>query len=197
MPEFYKRFIIQNEIKKDNLFFQNFQLNYNESQKLKGPQLSKNSRLICKYVINYEPIYDRVDKIILNKKNNIDLIKKRIERKKYLNKNSKKKSNFNDTKEWLKSMDDWYNKKMKKIKEKKDEIEKNDPSKKECKFKPYINDNAHIKKEDQNLTCSDRLYLEYFTLRDKKNTMRQKQNENFSFQPNVVSHRKSNSNYEI
>jgi len=197
LPEFYKRFIIQNEIKKDNLFFQNFKLNYNESQKLKGPQLSKNSRLICKYVINYEPIYDRVDKIILNKKNNIDLIKKRIERKKYLNKNSKKKSNFNDTKEWLKSMDDWYNKKMKKIKEKKDEIEKNDPSKKECKFKPYINDNAHIKKEDENLTCSDRLYLEYFTLRDKKNTMRQKQNENFSFQPNVVSHRKSNSNYEI
>ena len=80
-------------------------------------------------------------------------------------------------------MDDWYNKKMKKIKEKKDEIEKNDPSKKECKFKPYINDNAHIKKEDQNLTCSDRLYLEYFTLRDKKNTMRQKKMKIFLSNP--------------
>ena len=190
LPDFYKRFIIQNEIKKDNLFFQKFKLNYDESRKLKGPKLCNSSRLICKYVLNYEPIYKRIDKIMKTKNNNLDLIKKRIDRKKFVKEKSKKKSDFRDTEEWLKSMDDWYHKKMKKIFEKKEEIEKNDPSKKECRFKPEINDNAHCKKEDQRLTCSDRLYLEYFTLRDKKISMLEEEFQNFSFQPNVSSYKK-------
>ena len=100
-------------------------------------------------------------------------------------KNSEKKNNVNDTKEWLKSMDNWYERKNKKIKEKKAEIEKNNPENKECKFKPMINPNAKIRKDDEGLLCSDRLYLEYFTLREKKQQMIEKEKNNFSFQPNV------------
>ena len=65
-------------------------------------------------------------------------------------------------------MDNWNERKNQKIKEKKELIEKNDPNNKECIFKPYINNNAKIKKEDEGLLYSDRLYLEYFTLREKK-----------------------------
>ena len=184
IPEFYKRFIIQNEIRKDNIFSKEFKLNYNESQNLEGPKLCNKSRLICKYAIDYEPIYKRLDKIIKNQKKNLDKIKMRLVKNKN-RKNSEKKNNVNDTKEWLKSMDNWNERKNKKIKEKKAEIEKNNPDNKECKFKPVINPNARIRKDDEGLLCSDRLYLEYFTLREKKQQMIEKEKNNFSFQPNV------------
>ena len=185
LPEFYKRFIIQNEIKKDNIFMKKFKYNYNESQKLEGPKLCNKSRLICKYVINYDPIYNRIDNVIKKQKNNLEKIKTRLVKNKN-KKNSSKKFNLNDTKEWLKSMDNWYKRKNKRIKEKKEEIEKNNPIYKECKFKPLINHNAKIKKEDEGLLCSDRLYLEYFTLKEKKEKMIEKEKNNFSFQPNIT-----------
>ena len=90
-------------------------------------------------------------------------------------------------------MDNWYKEKNKKIKEIKERLEKNNPIKKECIFKPNINDNAKIKKEDEGLLCSDRLYLEYFTLRDKKNYMIEKEKNNFSFHPQITSYKKRKS----
>ena len=185
IPEFYKRFIIQNEIKKDNIFSKEFKLNCNESQNLEGPKLCNKSRLICKYVIDYEPIYKRLDRIIKNQKKNLEKIKARLMKNKNRKNSASKKSNLNDTKEWLKSMDNWYERKNKKIKEKKEEIEKNNPDNKECVFRPLINHNARIKKDDEGLLCSDRLYLEYFILREKKQQMIEKEKNNYSFQPNV------------
>ena len=90
-------------------------------------------------------------------------------------------------------MDNWYQKKINKIKVKKDELEKNDPNIKECKFKPFINNNARIKKEDEGLLCSDRLYLEYFTLREKKKKMIEEEKSHFPFRPNITN-RKDNDN---
>ena len=193
LPEFYKRFIIQNEIKKDNLFSKQFKLNYKESQSLKGPKLCHKSELICKYILDYEPIYKRLDKIILNKKMNLEKIKENINKNKNNNNNSQKKTNLNETKQWLQSMDNWYQKKINKIKVKKDELEKNDPNIKECKFKPFINNNARIKKKDEGLLCSDRLYLEYFTLREKKKKMIEEEKSHFPFRPNITN-RKDNDN---
>ena len=193
LPEFYKRFIIQNEIKKDNIFSENFKLNYKESQSLKGPKLSDKSRLICKYILNYEPIYKRLDKIINLQKNNLEKIKTNLNNNKNNNKkNSGKKQNLKETKEWLKSMDNWNERKNQKIKEKKELIEKNDPNNKECIFKPYINNNAKIKKEDEGLLYSDRLYLEYFTLREKKKKMVEKEINNYTFHPSITTYRKFN-----
>ena len=185
LPEFYKRFIIQNEIKKDNIFAKKFKYNYNESQKLEGPKLCNKSRLICKYVINYEPIYDRLDKVINKQKNNLEKIRIQLIKNKN-KKNSIKKFNLNNIKEWLKSMDNWNERKNKKIKEKKEEIEKNNPNNKECKFKPLINRNAKTKKEDEGLLCSDRLYLDYFTLKEKREKILEKEKNNFSFRPNIT-----------
>ena len=197
LPEFYKRFIIQNEIRKDNIFLKKFKLNYNESQKMKGPQLCDSSRLICRNRINYEPIHKRLDKILKKKKNNLEKLKKLLD-KNIIKNNNKKNSGKNDklnntTRDWLKSMDNWYKEKNKKIKEIKERLEKNNPIKKECIFKPNINDNAKIKKEDEGLLCSDRLYLEYFTLRDKKNYMIEKEKNNFSFHPQITSYKKRKS----
>ena len=200
LPEFYKRFIIQNEIKKDNIFIKKFRFNYNESQKLKGPQMSYGSKLICKNIINYEPIYKRIDKIMLKRKNNLEKLKRLSNENKNINKNNKNKISRNLTKKnninskyWLKSMDDWYKRKNEKIKERREKLEKNDPNNKECVFKPLINHNAKIKVEDEGLLCSDRLYLEYFTLREKKMQMIEKEQNNFTFQPNVT-YRKDNDN---
>ena len=192
IPEFYKRFIIQNEIKKDNLFANEFKLNYKESQSLKGPKLCPRSELICKYLLNYEPIYKRLDKIIKNQKKNLEKIKENVEKNKNNNiNNTQKRVNLNETKQWLESMDNWYQKKINKIKDKKEELEKKDPNVKECKFKPFINNNARIKREDEGLLCSDRLYLEYFTLRDKKKKMIEEEKKHFSFHPDIT-HKKYN-----
>ena len=183
IPEFYKRFIIQDEIKKDNIFINKFKYNYKESQNLKGPALCNRSRLICENSSNYEPIYKRWDKVILNKEMNIEKIKEKL----YKNKNRQnitKKKKIPNTKKWLKSMDNWYQKKIRKIKENKIKLERDDPDKKEYSFKPYINNNAKIKEEDEGLLCSDRLYLEYFTLKNKKEKKIQEEYSLYSFQPN-------------
>ena len=95
-------------------------MNYKESQSLKGPKLSDKSRLICKYILNYEPIYKRLDKIINLQKNHLEKIKTNLNNNKNNNKkNSGKKQNLKETKEWLKSMDNWNERKNQKIKEKK------------------------------------------------------------------------------
>jgi hypothetical protein len=183
IPEFYKRFIIQDEIKKDNIFINKFKNNYKESQNLKGPALCNRSRLICENSFNYEPIYKRYDKVLLNKEMNIEKIKEKL----YKNKNRQnitKKKKIPNTKKWLKSMDNWYQKKIRKIKENKIKLERDDPDKKECSFRPNINNNAKIKEEDEGLLCSDRLYLEYFTLKNKKEKKIQEEYSLYSFQPN-------------
>ena len=183
IPEFYKRFIIQEEIKKDNIFINKFKYNYKESQNLKGPLLCNRSRLICENSFNYEPIYKRYDKVILNKEMNLEKIKEKLNKNKN-KKNILKKKKIYNTKKWLKSMDNWYEKKMRKIKEKKIQLEKDDPDKNECVFKPNINNNAKIKEEDVGLLCSDRLYLEYFILKNKKEKKITEEYSLYSFQPN-------------
>ena len=75
---------------------------------------------------------------------------------------------------------------MRKIKENKIQLERDDPDKKECKFKPNINNNAKIKEEDEGLLCSDRLYLEYFSLRNKKEKKIEEDNSQYSFKPNMT-----------
>jgi len=185
IPEFYKRFIIQEEIRKDNIFTKKFKYNYKESQNLKGPNLCDRSRLICEKSFNYKPIYKRFDKVLLNKEMNLEKIKEKLNKNKN-KKNIKQKKNKYDTKKWLKSMDNWYEKKMRKIKENKIQLERDDPDKKECKFKPNINNNAKIKEEDEGLLCSDRLYLEYFSLRNKKEKKIEEDNSQYSFKPNMT-----------
>ena len=114
IPEFYKRFIIQEEIKKDNIFIKKFKNNYKESQNLKGPNLCNNSRLICENSINYEPIYKRFDKVILNKEKKLKKMKDKLAKNKN-EKNTKKNKKINtNIKKWLKSMDNWYEKKNEK-----------------------------------------------------------------------------------
>ena len=192
IPEFYKRFIIQDEIKKDNIFINKFKNNYKESQNLKGPALCKRSRLICENSFNYEPIYKRYDKVLLNKEMKIEKIKEELNKNKN-KKNILKKKKIYNTKKWLKSMDNWYEKKMRKIKEKKILLDMDDPDKKECIFKPNINNNAKIKEGDEGLLCSDRLYLEYFTLKNKKEKKIEEEYSLYSFQPNQT-FRKSKTN---
>ena len=192
IPEFYKRFIIQDEIKKDNIFINKFKNNYKESQNLKGPALCKRSRLICENSFNYEPIYKRYDKVLLNKEMKIEKIKEELNKNKN-KKNILKKKKIYNTKKWLKSMDNWYEKKMRKIKEKKIRLDMDDPDKKECIFKPNINNNAKIKEGDEGLLCSERLYLEYFTLKNKKEKKIEEEYSLYSFQPNQT-FRKSKTN---
>ena len=189
-PDFYKRFIIQNEIKKDNILSKIFKLNFKESSNLEGPKLCDKSRFICKYIINYEPIYKRLDEIIKLRKINLEKIKKRLLKHKY-KKHSEKKYDIIKNKEWLKSMDNWYARKKYKIKEIKEQIEKNNPINKECKFQPSIShnknndDNIDIKNNKVGILCSDRLYSEYFILKEKKEKLIEKQKNNFSFHPNI------------
>ena len=185
IPEFYKRFIIQDEIKKDNLFEKRFKLNYKESQKMKGPKLSYGSRIICKNILNYQPIDKRLDRIIKKRENNINRIKRDVENKKCSNTSRSRRKSWKETEEWIENMDNWNRKKLLKIQQKKEEIEKKNLSCSECKFKPTINKNAHLKKEDEGLLFSDRLYSEYFTLREKRQNMIEKQQNNFSFRPNI------------
>ena len=185
IPEFYKRFIIQDEIKKDNLFEKRFKLNYRESQKMKGPKLSYGSRIICKNILNYQPIDKRLDRIIKKRENNINRIKRDVENKKCSNTSRSRRKSWKETEEWIENMDNWNRKKLLKIQQKKEEIEKKNLSCSECKFKPTINKNAHLKKEDEGLLFSDRLYSEYFTLREKRQNMIEKQQNNFSFRPNI------------
>ena len=192
-PEFYKRFIIQNEIKKDNILSKKFKLNYKESKNFEGPKLCDKSRLICKYNINYEPIYKRLDKVIKYHKINIEKIKKRLTKHKS-RRHSEKKYNSNKNQEWLKNMDIWYEKKNQKIKEKKEELEKNNPINKECKFQPSIGyNNIEIKNNKIGIKCSDRLYSEFFSLKEKKEKLIEKEMGNFSFHPNI-SNRKNDDN---
>ena len=188
IPDFYKRLIIQNEIKKDNLLEKTFLLDYRESKKMKGPELSNGSRLICKNIINYEPIDKRLYKIINNKRKNIEEIKKEVEINKVGSKNKiskRKKSSWKKTEEWLINMDKWNKTKLLKIKQKGEEIEKNNNYYSEGIFRPFINKNAHIKKEDEGTIFSDRLYFDYFTLRQKKENMIEKQQNYFTFRPNI------------
>jgi len=185
IPEFYKRFIIQDEIKKDNLFEERFRLNYKESQKMKGPKLSYGSRIICKNILNYQPIDKRLDRVIKKRENNINRIKRDVENKKCNNTSRSRRKSWKETEEWIENMDNWNRKKLLKIQKKKEEIEKKNLSCSECKFKPKINKNAHLKKEDEGLLFSDRLYSEYFTLREKRQNMIEKQQNNFSFRPNI------------
>ena len=192
IPEFYKRFIIQDEIKKDNIFINKFKNNYKESQNLKGPALCNRSRLICENSFNYETIYKRYDKVLLNKEMKIEKIKEELNKNKN-KKNILKKKKIYNTKKWLKSMDNWYEKKMRKIKEKKIRLDMDNPDKKECIFKPNINNNAKIKEGDEALLCSDRLYLEYFTLKNKKEKKIEEEYSLYSFQPNQT-FRKSKTN---
>jgi len=186
IPEFYKRFIIQDEIKKDNLFETIFKLNYNESQKMKGPQLCNGSRLICKNILNYVPIDKRLDIIIKKKKEDIEEIKKDMGLlKPNYNTSRTRKKSWKKTQDWLKKMDKWNKNKMLKIKKKKEENEKKNSYCSECKFIPLINKNAHLKKEDENIIVSDRLYSNYFTLRQKKENLAKKQQVSFTFRPRI------------
>lgn len=194
IPEFYKRFIIQDEIKKDNLFEKRFKLNYNEAQKMIGPKINNGSRLICENIINYIPIDKRLDTIIKKKKKDIEEIKKDLEERPQYNTSRTRKNSWKITQDWLKKMDNWNKNKMLKIQKKREEIEKNNLSCSECKFKPFINKNAHLKKEDENVLFSDRLYSEYFTLRQKKENMFKKQQEYFSFRPKL--NKSSNINHQ-
>jgi len=88
-------------------------------------------------------------------------------------------------------MDNWYARKKYKIKEIKEQIEKNNPINKECKFQPSIShnknndDNIDIKNNKVGILCSDRLYSEYFILKEKKEKLIEKQKNNFSFHPNI------------
>ena len=91
-------------------------------------------------------------------------------------------------------MDIWYEKKNQKIKEKKEELEKNNPINKECKFQPSIGyNNIEIKNNKIGIKCSDRLYSEFFTLKEKKEKLLEKEMSNFSFHPNI-SNRKNDDN---
>ena len=77
---------------------------------MKGPELSNGSRLICKNIINYEPIDKRLDKIINNKRKNIEEIKKEVEINKVGSKSKiskRKKNSWKKTEEWLINMDKW------------------------------------------------------------------------------------------
>ena len=188
IPDFYKRLIIQNEIKNDNLLEKIFLLDYKESKQMKGPKLSNGSRLICKNIINYQPIDIRLNKIIDNKRKNIEEIKKDIENSEIGSKSKtsrRRKNSWKKTEEWLINMDKWNKNKILKIKQKREEIEKNNNYYSECIFRPFINKNAHIKKEDEGIMFSDRLYFDYFTLRQKKENMMEKQQNYFTFRPNV------------
>ena len=186
IPDYYKRFIIQDEIKKDNLFDNKFNLSYKESQKMIGPKISNGSRLICKNIINYEPIEKRLDKIKQKKKNDIEQIKKKVEKNNHKSNISRSKKNtWEKTEEWLINMENWNKNKILKIKKKKKEIEEKKSFFSECKFKPAINKNAHLKREDEGLLFSDRLYHEYFTLKKKKEKIIEKNKNNFTFRPKI------------
>ena len=188
IPDFYKRLIIQDEIKKGKLLDKIFLLDYKESKKMKGPELSNGSRLICKNIINYQPIERRLNIIIDNKRKNIEEIKKDVESNEVGSKSKisrTKKNSRKKTEEWLINMEKWNKNKILKIKQKREEIEKNNNYYSECIFRPVINKNAHIKKEDEGIIFSDRLYFNYFTLRQKKENMMEKQQNYFTFRPNV------------
>ena len=183
IPNFCKRFMIQDEIRKENLLEKAFLLNYNESQKLNGPKLSNASRMICNNIINYEPIDKRLNKIIEKKKNDIEAIKNDIEKDKTICKSSR--GSWKRTEEWLINMDKWNKNKLLKIKQKKEEIDRINLYCSKCSFKPIINKNAHLKKEDEGIIFSDRLYSEYFTLRQKIEDKIEKQQSNFTFRPKI------------
>ena len=183
IPNFCKRFMIQDEIRKENLLEKAFLLNYNESQKLNGPKLSNGSRMICNNIINYEPIDKRLNKIIEKKKNDIEAIKNDIEKDKTICKSSR--GSWKRTEEWLINMDKWNKNKLLKIKQKKEEIDRINLYCSKCSFKPIINKNAHLKKEDEGIIFSDRLYSEYFTLRQKIEDKIEKQQSNFTFRPKI------------
>ena len=68
-------------------------------------------------------------------------------------------------------MDDWNKKKLLKIQKKKEEIEKKNLSCSECKFKPSISEYSLLKRENEGVSISDRLYLEFFSLRKKREDM--------------------------
>ena len=72
MPDFYKRFIIQDKRKKDDLLEKKFMCDYKESKKIRAQQLSDRSRKICKNDIDNEPKDKRLDKIIKKKENYIE-----------------------------------------------------------------------------------------------------------------------------
>ena len=188
IPDFYKRLIIQDEIKKGKLLDKIFLLDYKESKKMKGPELSNGSRLICKNIINYQPIERRLNIIIDNKRKNIEEIKKDVESNEVGSKSKisrTKKNSRKKTEEWLINMEKWNKNKILKIKQKREEIEKNNNYYSECIFRPVINKNAHIKKEDEGIIFSDRLYFNYFTLRQKKENMMEKQQNYYTFRPNI------------
>ena len=156
IPDFYKRLIVQDKIKKNNLLEKTFILNYKESKTIREPQLSYRSRQICKNNINYEPIDRRLDKIINKKEKDIEKIKNNIEKKKQNNKNIGRTNSWKKTEEWLINMENWNTNKTLKIKRKKEEKEKQDIDNSKYNFKPNINKNAHLKKEDQGISFSDR-----------------------------------------
>ena len=146
MPDFYKRFIIQDKIKKYDLLEKKFMCDYKGTKKIRAQQLSDRSRKICKNDIDYEPKDKRLDKIIKKKENNIEEKIKDIE-KYYISYKSKgRKKSWKKTEEWLINMDKWNTNKILKIKQNKEEIEKEDFSNLQYYFKPHINKNAHIKK---------------------------------------------------
>lgn len=186
IPDFYKRLIVQDKIKKNNLLEKTFILNYKESKKIREPQLSYRSRQICKNSINYEPIDKRLDKIINKKEKDIEKIKNNIEKKNNKNnKNIGRTNSWKKTEEWLINMENWNTNKTLKIKRKKEEKEKQDINNSKYNFKPNINKNAHLKKEDEGIIFSDRLYSEYFTLRQKIEDKIEKQQSNFTFRPKI------------
>ena len=92
LSNFCKRCIVQEERKKDKLFDKIFSYNYYESQSLKGPKICNCSRFICKNNINYEPIYKRIDKVLVTKRIKLDKIKSDIEKSNELSLSSKMKN---------------------------------------------------------------------------------------------------------
>ena len=96
-----------------------------------------------------------------------------------------RRNSWKKTQDWLKKMDKWNKNKMLKIEKKKEENEKKNSYCSECKFIPLINKNAHLKKEDENIIVSDRLYSNYFTLRQKKENLAKKQQVSFTFRPRI------------
>lgn len=184
IPYFYKRLIVQDKMKKNNLLEKSFILNYKESKKIREPQLSYRSRQICKNSINYEPIDKRLDKIINKKEKDIEKIKNNIKKKKS-NKNIGRTNSWKKTEEWLINIENWNTNKTLKIKRKKEEKEKQDIDNSKYNFKPNINKNAHLKKEDEGISFSDRLYSNFFVLRRKKQNMMNKIKNSFPFRPKI------------
>jgi hypothetical protein len=82
-------------------------------------------------------------------------------------------------------MENWNTNKTLKIKRKKEEKEKQDIDNSKYNFKPNINKNAHLKKEDQGISFSDRLYSNFFVLRRKKQNMMNKIKNSFPFRPKI------------